>query len=34
VQRIRDVMHPDDIASFEAMIARAMTGVDVTFGSS
>jgi PAS domain S-box-containing protein len=31
VQRVRDVIHPDDLPSFEAMIARAMTGVDVSF---
>jgi len=32
VQRVRDVIHPDDLPSFEAVIARGMTGVDVTFG--
>lgn len=31
VQRIHDIIHPDDRPSFEAMIARAMTGVNVTF---
>jgi PAS domain S-box-containing protein len=31
VQRIRDIIHPEDLPSFEAMIARAMTGVDVDF---
>jgi PAS domain S-box-containing protein len=31
VQRIRDIIHPDDLPSFGAMITRAMTGVDVTF---
>jgi PAS domain S-box-containing protein len=31
VQRIRDVIHPEDLPSFDAMIARAMTGVDVDF---
>ncbi|HEU4456116.1 MAG TPA: PAS domain-containing protein, partial [Longimicrobium sp.] len=31
VRRIRDMMHPDDLASFDAVIARALTGVDVTF---
>src|SRR5262249_26860270 len=31
VQRIRNAIHPDDLPGFEAMIARAMTGVDVTF---
>jgi PAS domain S-box-containing protein len=32
VQRIRDVIHPDDLPSFESVIARGMTGADVTFG--
>ena len=31
VQRIRDVIHPEDLPSFDAMIAHAMTGVDVDF---
>jgi PAS domain S-box-containing protein len=31
VQRIRDIIHADDLPSFEAMIARAMTGVNVNF---
>jgi PAS domain S-box-containing protein len=31
VQRIRDLIHPDDLPSFDAMIARAMTGADVDF---
>ena len=31
VQRIREIIHADDLASFDAMIARAMTGVDVNF---
>jgi PAS domain S-box-containing protein len=31
LQRIRAVIHPDDHASFESVIARGMTGVDVTF---
>src|SRR5215475_5333422 len=31
VQRIRDVIHTEDLPSFDAMIARAMTGVDVDF---
>jgi PAS domain S-box-containing protein len=31
VQRIRDVIHPEDLPSFDAMIARAMTGVNVDF---
>jgi PAS domain S-box-containing protein len=31
VQRIRDLVHPDDLPSFEAVIARGMTGMDVDF---
>ena len=31
VQRVRDVIHPDDAPAFESVIARAMTGVDVNF---
>ena len=31
VERIREVIHPEDLPSFDAMIARAMTGVDVDF---
>jgi PAS domain S-box-containing protein len=31
VQRIRDVVHPDDLASFDAMIAHAMSGAEVAF---
>src|SRR5262249_20389616 len=31
VQRVRNAIHPDDLPGFEAMIARAMAGVDVTF---
>ena len=31
VQRIRDVIHPDDLPSFESVIARGMTGENVTF---
>jgi PAS domain S-box-containing protein len=31
VQRIEAIIHPDDRPSFESMIARAMSGVDVTF---
>jgi len=31
VQRIQAIIHPDDRPSFESMIARAMSGVDVTF---
>jgi PAS domain S-box-containing protein len=31
VQRIRDLIQPEDLPSFDAMIARAMTGADVDF---
>jgi PAS domain S-box-containing protein len=31
VQGVRNVIHPDDLPSFESVIARGMTGVDVTF---
>jgi PAS domain S-box-containing protein len=31
VQRIRDIIHPEDLPSFDATIARAMTGADVDF---
>ena len=31
VQRIRDIIHPDDLPSFDSVIARGMSGVDVTF---
>ena len=31
VQRIRDIIHPDDLPSFDAVIARGMSGVDVDF---
>jgi PAS domain S-box-containing protein len=31
VQMIRDQIHPEDLPSFDAMIARAMTGNDVDF---
>jgi len=31
VQRIRDLIHAEDLPSFDAMIARAITGVDVDF---
>jgi PAS domain S-box-containing protein len=31
VQRIRDIIHPDDLSSFETVIARGMTGENVTF---
>ncbi len=32
VQKIRDTIHPDDLSSFDSVIARGMTGMDVTFG--
>src|SRR5581483_7472886 len=31
VQMIRDLVHPEDLPSFDAVIARGMTGVDVDF---
>lgn len=31
VQMIRDIIHPDDLPSFDAVIARGMTGTDVDF---
>src|SRR6185369_8256553 len=31
VHRIRDIIHPEDLPSFDVMIARAMTGADVDF---
>ena len=31
VQRIRDIIHPDDLAPFDSMIARAVSGVNVNF---
>ncbi len=31
VERIQTIIHPEDLPSFEAMIARALTGVDVNF---
>ena len=31
MQRIRDIIHPDDLPSFESVIARGMTGENVTF---
>jgi PAS domain S-box-containing protein len=31
VQMFRDLVHPDDQPSFDAVIARAMTGIDVDF---
>ena len=32
VQRVRDMIHPDDQPSFDSVIARGMTGIDVNFG--
>jgi PAS domain S-box-containing protein len=31
VQLVREMIHPEDLPSFDAMIARAMTGIDVDF---
>ena len=31
VQRVRDIIHPDDLPSFDAVIARGMSGRNVTF---
>ena len=31
MQRIRDIIHPDDLPSFESVIARGMQGENVTF---
>src|SRR5207244_5507432 len=31
VQRIRDLIHPDDLPTFEATIARGVTGAHVNF---
>jgi len=31
VQMVRDIIHPDDLPSFDAVIARGMTGTDVDF---
>ena len=31
VQRIRDIIHPDDLPSFDSVIRRGMSGVDVNF---
>ena len=31
VQMIRDAVHPDDLPSFDSVIARGMTGTDVNF---
>jgi hypothetical protein len=32
VQRVRDIIHPDDLPSFDSVISRGMTGMDVRFG--
>jgi PAS domain S-box-containing protein len=32
VELIRDTIHPEDLATFDAVIARGMTGTDVDFG--
>jgi PAS domain-containing protein len=32
VQRIRERVHPEDLPSFDAVLARGMTGADVDFG--
>jgi PAS domain S-box-containing protein len=32
VQKIRDIIHPDDLPSFDSVIARGMTGANVNFG--
>ena len=31
VQRVRDIIHPDDLPSFDTVIARGLSGADVTF---
>ena len=31
VQRIRDIIHPDDLPSFDSVITRGLSGVNVTF---
>jgi PAS domain S-box-containing protein len=31
VQRVRDIIHPDDLPSFDSVIARGLSGVDVSF---
>jgi PAS domain S-box-containing protein len=31
VQRIRDIIHPDDLPSFDSVITRGLSGVDVNF---
>jgi PAS domain S-box-containing protein len=32
VERIREFIHPDDLPSFDAVIARGLTGMNVSFG--
>src|SRR5262249_10741009 len=32
VQTVRDTIHPEDLPTFDAVIARGMTGTDVDFG--
>ena len=31
VQRVRDTVHPEDLSTFDAVLARGMTGTDVDF---
>jgi PAS domain S-box-containing protein len=31
VRRVRDIIHPDDLSSFDAVIARGLSGVNVEF---
>jgi PAS domain S-box-containing protein len=31
LQRVRDIIHPDDLPSFDSVIARGMSGVNVNF---
>ena len=31
VQRVRDVIHPDDLPEFESVLSRGATGIDVNF---
>jgi PAS domain S-box-containing protein len=31
VQRVRDIIHPDDLPSFDSVIARGLSGANVTF---
>jgi PAS domain S-box-containing protein len=32
IERIREFIHPDDLPSFDAVIARGLTGMNVSFG--